>query len=191
VYGDDFYATGMPVSTYDISHAFRSDLLKVNLLTLAAIFLIVALSFRSLRMPVLLVFVIEGAIWLTIGFSRLIHEPVFFISYLICVSIQMGATIDYGILLADQYRSRRAENLPPREAMAAALKKSLPTILTSGIILIVAGFAVGRVCTIYYISSIGLLVSRGALISSLLMLVFLPSLLLLFDSFVIRRKAAG
>ena len=188
VYGDDIYATGVPVSTYDISHAFRSDLLKVNLITLAAIFLIVALSFRSPRMPLLLVFVIEGAIWTTIGFSRLIGEPVFFISYLICVSIQMGATIDYGILLSDQYRSRRAEGLAPRDAMSAALKKALPTILTSGIILIVAGFAVGKVCTIYYISSIGLLVSRGALISALLMLTFLPALLLLADRFVIPRS---
>ena len=194
VYGDEIYATGMPVSTYDISHAFRSDLLKVNLITLAAIFLIVAFSFRSLRMPVVLVFVIEGAIWMTIGFSRLINEPVFFISYLICVSIQMGATIDYGILLSDQYRSRRAEGLAPREAMSAALKKALPTILTSGTILVVAGFAVGKVCTIYYISSIGLLVSRGALISALLMLTFLPALLLLADRFVIPRggkKAAA
>ena len=178
VYGDDIYATGVPMSTYDIARAFQSDLLKVNLITLAAIFLIVALSFRSLRMPLILVFVIEGAIWITIGISRLINEPVFFISYLICVSIQMGATIDYGILLADQYRTRRAEGLAPREAMTAALKKALPTIMTSGIILTVAGFAVGTVCTIYYISSIGLLVSRGALVSSLLMLTFLPSLLL-------------
>jgi hypothetical protein len=98
----------------------------------------------------------------------------------------MGATIDYGILLSDQYRSRRAEGLAPREALTAALKKALPTILTSGIILIVAGFAVGKVCTIYYISSIGLLVSRGALVSTLLMLTFLPSLLLLCDRFIIR-----
>ena len=182
----EIYATGVLMSTYDISNAFRDDLLKVNLITFAAIFLIVAISFRSLRMPLVLVLVIEGAIWITIGFSTLISQPVFFISYLICVSIQMGATIDYGILLSDQYRSRRAEGLAPREALTAALKKALPTILTSGIILIVAGFAVGKVCTIYYISSIGLLVSRGALVSTLLMLTFLPSLLLLCDRFIIR-----
>ena len=182
----EIYATGVLMSTYDISNAFRDDLLKVNLITFAAIFLIVAISFRSLRMPLVLVLVIEGAIWITIGFSTLISQPVFFISYLICVSIQMGATIDYGILLSDQYRSRRAEGLAPREALTAALKKALPTILTSGIILIVAGFAVGKVCTIYYISSIGLLVSRGALVSTLLMLTFLPSLLLLCDRFIIQ-----
>ncbi len=188
VYGDEYYATGIPMSTWDISHAFRSDLLKVNLITLAAIFLIVAFSFRSLRMPLVLVLVIEGAIWITVGFSALIGEPVFFVSYLICLSIQMGATIDYGILLSDQYRSRRAEGLDPRSAMTAALHRALPTILTSGVILIVAGFAVGKVCTIYYIYSIGLLVSRGALVSVLLMLTFLPALLLLFDRFVIKGE---
>ena len=191
VYGDDIYLTGVPVSTYDITKSFNGDRLKVNLITLAAIFLIVMLSFRSPRMPVVLVLVIEGAIWMTIGFSGLIGEPVFFISYLICISIQMGATIDYGILLSDQYRSRRREGLAPREALTSALKKALPTILTSGVILIVAGYAIGKVCTIYYISSIGLLVSRGALISVVLMLTFLPSLLLLFDKFIIRRGQEG
>ncbi len=191
IYGSEVYATGVPISTYDISNSFNGDRLKVNLITLAAIFLIIAFSFRSLRMPVLLAFVIEGAIWMTIGISALVREPVFFISYLICISIQMGATIDYGILLCDQYRSRRREGLAPREAVAAALKKSLPTVLTSGVILIVAGYAIGRVCTIYYIYSIGLLVSRGALISVVLMLTFLPALLALFDRFIIRGEKAS
>ena len=188
VYGPDYYVTGLPMSIYDISHAFRSDLLKVNLITLGAILLIVAISFRSLRMPLLLVFVIEGAIWITMGISRLFGQPIFFISYLICLSIQMGATIDYGILLSDQYRSRRAEGLEPRDALVNALKRALPTILTSGVILILAGFFVGKLCSIYYIYSIGLLVSRGALVSALLVLTLLPALLLLGDRFVIPRK---
>ena len=86
------------MSHYDISHAFRGDLIRVNLLTLLAILLIVVLSFRALLLPLILVFVIEGAIWISMGFSRIFGQPVFFISYLICLSIQMGATIDYGIL---------------------------------------------------------------------------------------------
>lgn len=166
------------MSTYDISHAFRDDLLKVNLITLSAILLIVALSFRSLRMPAILVFVIEGAIWVTMGFSRLIGQPIFFISYLICLSIQMGATIDYGILLSDQYRAQRRSGKTAGEALSEAMKKALPTVLTSGIILIVAGFIIGKCCSIYYISSIGLLVSRGALVSVALVLLLLPPLLL-------------
>ena len=188
VYGTDYYITGVPMSTYDIGKAFHSDLLKVNLITLCAILLIVMVSFRALTLPLLLVFVIEGAIWITMGFSCLIGEPIFFISYLICLSIQMGATIDYGILLSDQYRTKRQNGSAPREALMEALGKSLPTIMTSGVIITVAAFIIGKLCSIYYISSIGLLVSRGALVSVLLVLSLLPSLLLLTDKRIVNKK---
>lgn len=186
-YGDDFYLTGTAMSSYDIGNAFEGDLLKVNLITLVAILLIVALSFRSWRIPLLLVFVIEGAIWISMGISRVLQQPIFFISYLICISIQMGATIDYAILLTNQYRNCRGE-LPPREALAAALKRALPTVLTSGVILITAGFIIGKQCSVYYISSIGLLLARGALISVALVLTLLPALLVLCDRWVLPQK---
>ena len=181
VYGQDFYVTGVPVSVYDISHSFKGDLRRVNLITLLAILLIVAVSFRAIRIPVLLVFVIEGAIWITMGISKVIGEPVFFISYLICLSIQMGATIDYGILMCDQYRVQRRAGMGKEAAVRGAMDRALPTILTSGVIIVVAGYIIGRLCTIYYISSIGVLVSRGALISVILTLSLLPALLLLTD----------
>ena len=187
VYGEDVFVTGTAMSTYDIANAFQGDLLKVNLITLLAILLIVTVSFRSFRLPLLLVFVIEGAIWITMGISFLTGEPIFFISYLICLSIQMGATIDYGILLCDQYRLLRRQGIPAREALCGAMRKALPTILTSGLILTVAGFIIGKRCSIYYISSIGLLVSRGALVSSVLVLTLLPALLLLCDRRIIRK----
>jgi len=186
VYGEDVFITGAAMSTYDIANAFQGDLLKVNLITLLAILLIVTVSFRSFRLPLLLVFVIEGAIWITMGISFLTGEPIFFISYLICLSIQMGATIDYGILLCDQFRSLRRQGMPAPEALCGAMRKALPTILTSGLILTVAGFIIGKRCSIYYISSIGLLVSRGALVSSVLVLTLLPALLLLCDRRIIR-----
>lgn len=185
--GEDFYLTGTAMSTYDIGNAFEGDLMKVNLITLLAILLIVALAFRSAWVPLLLVFVIEGAIWISMGISRVISEPIFFISYLICVSIQMGATIDYGILLTNQYREFRLSQ-SPQDALAAALKKALPTILTSGIILITAGFIIGKQCSVYYISSIGLLLARGALTSVVLILTLLPALLILCDRAVTAKK---
>ncbi len=188
VYGNRYYATGSPMSTYDIGNAFHSDLLKVNLITLLAILLIVVLSFRSFLLPLLLVFVIEGAIWISMGLSRVFGQSVFFISYLICLSIQMGATIDYGILLSDQYRLVRRGGMPPKEALQDALGKALPTVLTSGVILVTAGFIIGIQCSIYYISSIGLLISRGALMSVLLVLLLLPALLVLFDRRIIRKQ---
>ena len=187
VYGNEYYATGGPMSTYDIGNAFRGDLMKVNLITLLAILLIVVISFRAFLLPLLLVFVIEGAIWISMGLSKVFGHSVFFISYLICLSIQMGATIDYGILLCDQYRMFRRGGLEPKEALQEALSKALPTVLTSGIILVTAGFIIGIQCSIYYISSIGLLISRGAAMSVLLVLTLLPALLVLFDRRIMRR----
>ena len=188
-YGDDFYITGLAMSTYDIANAFRGDLVKVNLITLFAILLIVILSFRAVLLPLLLVFVIEGAIFITMGISFLINEPIYFITYLICLSIQMGATIDYGILLSDQYRSLRREGRSVTEALKEAMQKALPTVLTSGLILMTAGFTVGRVCSIYFIYSIGLLIARGALVSVILVLTLLPALLALCDGAVSGRRA--
>ena len=178
-YGEDYYITGVPMSVYDIGNAFRSDLLKVNLITFFAIFLIIMLSFGTLRFPVILVFVIEGAIWVTMSISYVLGKPVFFISYLICVAIQMGATIDYGILFCDQYREGRQGGKQPQEAVREAMKKSLSTILTSGSILIIAGYIIGKVCTVFYISDIGLLLSRGTLVSVLFVLFLLPAILTL------------
>ncbi|MBR1684266.1 MAG: MMPL family transporter [Clostridia bacterium] len=188
VYGNNFYITGIPMSTYDIGHAFESDLLKVNLITFLAILLIVTLSFRSLRLPLSLVFVIEGAIWITMGLSRVFGQPIFFISYLICVSIQMGATIDYGILLSDQYLGLRREGLSAPEALSTAMKRALPTILTSGIILVTAGFIIGKKCSVFYIADIGSLLSRGALISVILILSLLPTLLVLCDRWIVKKR---
>ncbi len=118
------------------------------------------------------------------GINRIAGEPIFFISYLICLSIQMGATIDYGILVSDQYRIFRRKGLSVREALQETMRASLPTVLTSGIILVTAGFIIGKQCSIYYISSIGLLISRGALLSVVLVLTLLPALLALLDRWI-------
>ena len=187
VYGDRFYVTGTPMSTYDIGNAFRSDLLLVNVITFLAILLIVTISFRSFRLPLLLVFVIEGAIWITMGISCLLGQPIFFISYLICLSIQMGATIDYGILLTTHYREQRAK-LQPWDAVGEALTLSLPTLLTSGLALVIAGYAVGFISRVFYISSIGIMLGRGAIASLILVLLLLPCLLIWTDRFIIRKK---
>ena len=177
VYGDDYYVTGVPMSAFDIGNAFQSDLMKVNFITLLSILIIVTISFHSVRRACFLVFVIEGAIWITMGISKAMNQPIFFMSYLICLAIQMGATIDYGILLCDQYRNCLRETQDASDAIKEAMKRSLPTILTSGLILITAGYLIGKVCSIYYISSIGALISRGATVSVFLVLTLLSCLL--------------
>ena len=103
--------------------------MKKYIIPALAILLIVIISVRAFLLPLILVFVIEGAIWISMGLSRLFGQSVFFMCYLICLSIQMGATIDYGILLSDQYRTFRRRGASVQEALQEALSKALPTVL--------------------------------------------------------------
>lgn len=171
---------GATMSSYDIAAAFESDMLIVNLLTIAAVVLIILLSFKNIAVPLVLVCVIQGAIWLTMSVSTVMGEEIFFMCYLIITAIMMGATIDYAILLTGNYRRLRALHAP-KEAIMAAMEASVPTIFTSGVILAVAGFIIGNVCSIFYIYSIGQMLARGALISMALVLTLLPAMLVNLD----------
>ena len=153
-------------------------------MSIGLVFLIVLISFKSLVIPVLLVCVIQGAIWINMAFSNWYDGSIFFMCYLICVALQMGATIDYGILLTSHYRELRREHNKKASA-AEAIRLSLPTVLTSGMALIVAGFSVGIVSSVFYISSIGTMLGRGAVVSVALVLFLLPRLLQLLDRWVI------
>ncbi|MBQ9197241.1 MAG: MMPL family transporter [Clostridia bacterium] len=185
VYGEDTAMAGTLLAMDDIAISFSGDLRRVSLITVIFVFLIVLLSFRSLAVPTLLVCVIQGAIWINMCFSNWYDGSIFFMCYLICMGLQMGATIDYGILLTNHYRAMRA-SLPPREAAAQAVGLSVQTILTSGLVLVVAGFTVGIVSTVYYISSIGTMLGRGALISVALVLLLLPKLLQWLDRWIVK-----
>lgn len=185
-YGEDGALSGMLVAMDDIATSFTGDMTRVSLITIGLVFLIVMISFRSLIIPAMLVCLIQGAVYINIAFSGLVDGSVFFMCYLICVALQMGATIDYGILLTSHYRRCR-NTLPPREAVAQAMQMSLQTILTSGLALITAGFAVGKISTVFYISSIGTMLARGAVVSVLLILFLLPQLLIWLDRWMIKK----
>ena len=186
-YGEDGALSGMLVAMDDIATSFTGDMTRVSLITIGLVFLIVMLSFRSLVIPAMLVCVIQGAVYINMAFSGLVDGSVFFMCYLICVALQMGATIDYGILLTSHYRECRS-TLPPRKAAAQAMQMSLQTILTSGLALITAGFAVGKISTVFYISSIGTMLARGAVVSVLLILFLLPQLLIWLDRWVVKKN---
>ena len=185
-YGEDGALSGMLVAMDDIATSFTGDMTRVSLITIGLVFLIVMISFRSLIIPAMLVCLIQGAVYINMAFSGLVDGSVFFMCYLICVALQMGATIDYGILLTSHYRRCR-NTLPPREAVAQAMQMSLQTILTSGLALITAGFAVGKISTVFYISSIGTMLARGAVVSVLLILFLLPQLLIWLDRWMIKK----
>ncbi|MCH5163749.1 MAG: MMPL family transporter [Clostridiales bacterium] len=182
-FGEDNYVAGESMTIKDISGAFSDDLLKINLVTIISIFIIIAVLFRSITLPVILVLVIQGAIWITMAIYSLLGIPIFFMSYIICICIQMGATIDYGILIASNYRRNR-KTMPKYAAISQSVKSAMPTILTSGLILIAAGFIIGFVSTVMPIYSIGKLLGLGTIISVLLILFLLPAVLYIFDKII-------
>lgn len=181
--GEEVGIAGATMSSYDIASAFQSDMLIVNLITIAAVVLIILLSFRNFTVPVVLVCVIQGAIWITLTISTALGEGIFFMCYLIITAIMMGATIDYAILLTGSYRRLRKAFMP-KEAIMAAMEASAPTIFTSGVILTVAGFIIGNVCSAYYIYSIGKMLARGSLISIVLVITLLPAMLVNLDKMI-------
>lgn len=185
--GEEVGVAGATMSSYDIATQFKSDMMIVNIITIAAVILIILMSFRNFAVPVVLVCVIQGAIWLTMSLSTALGEGIFFMCYLIITAIMMGATIDYAILLTDNYRSIRSEHAP-ETAIRLAMEASVPTIFTSGIILAVSGFIIGNVCSAFYIYSIGKMLGRGALISIVLVVTLLPAMLLNFDRLIVSGK---
>lgn len=183
------YMVGGVMTNYDVSKSFSGDLLVTNLITVLSVLLIIGLTFRSLTLPVILVLIIQGAIWAALSVSFVTGSPIFFMSYLIASAILMGATIDYAILITDNYTKAR-KTMGKLDAVKHALSGSMATVLTSGLILTIAGFVVGGISSSSAISTIGLLLGRGALAAMVLVLVLLPELLYMLDK-VISKTSVG
>ena len=167
----------------DLRASYEGDSRLISLLTILFVFLILLFTFRSPVTAILLVFVIQGSIWLNFSCSWLMHTCSSFVTHMIVSAIQMGATIDYAIVITSRFQTLRTEH-PPREAMVLAVNESFPTVLTSGSILSVAGLLIACRVSDVYVGHIGLLVGRGAIISILLVLTVLPQLILLFDRLI-------
>ena len=184
VLGDDAHIAGSMISTYDLDRTFESDNRLISIFTVVSIFLIVMIIFRSLSLPIVLVAVIQGAIWICMSTS-LITGPMFFMSYIVATCILMGATIDYGILMSSNYVEFRKE-LDKKEALGKAVKASMPTVFTSGMILTICGFVIGFIASQNAISTVGILLGKGTLVSVLMITLVLPSVLYLLDKFIIK-----
>ena len=146
------------------------------------------LVFKSLSLPILLVLVIQGAIWISMATS-LITGPMFFMSYIIATCILMGATIDYGILMSSTYVDARS-TMDKKDALLKAVNTAIPTIFTSGLILTICGFIVGLVASQTSISTVGTLLGKGALVSSLMVTLVLPSILYILDGFILKLSVS-
>ncbi len=174
---------GEITSARDLADTFNSDGTKINVLTILFVLVILLLTFKSVAGSVLLVFVIQGSIWMNFSFPYLMNITSSFVTNMIVSAIQMGATIDYAIVIMNHYLELRNQH-DKKQAMAMAVNESFPTILTSGTILTMAGFLISMRVSDVYIGHIGLAVGRGALISVVLVLTALPQLIVLLDKII-------
>ena len=170
----------------EMKAGFGAEMTRISLLTIIAIFLIVALSFRSIIVPTILVVTVMTAVYVNVIFAGLLRGEMLYLAYLIVQSILMGATIDYGILFANYYKEFRRTMLP-YEAVKAAYQGSIRTITTSGLIMIVAPGAMALLVDDITISAIVGCLAIGAAMAVLLILIVLPGVLVAFDKLVVRR----
>ena len=183
---DGIYLVGNSPMAYEMSKTFQGELNLITILTIAFIFVVVAITFKSLLIPAILVILIQTAIYLTMGILSIQSGNVYFISLLIVQSILMGATIDYAILYTSYYLEHR-KKMSSEEAVINSYNKSIHTILTSALILslvtLVVGYfgsaAASKICTT---------ISEGTICSTILILLLLPELISSFDKLIVKKK---
>lgn len=184
---DHVYLVGDSTSDYDLSVSFARDNVMISVLSVVFVIIVLLFTFQSVGLPLLLILVIQGSIWINFSFPGITRQPIFFMSYLVVTSIQMGANIDYAIVISSWYNELKG-NMSRREAIIQALDLSFPTVLTSGSILSAAGFLIGRITTEPAIVGIGVCLCRGTLISMFLVMFILPQILFLGDQVVERTR---
>lgn len=183
-YYDEVYVVGDATSNQDLSSSFQQDNVIISVLTALFVGVILLFTFQSAGLPFLLVLTIQGSIWINFSFPYLTSSTMYFLSYLVVSSIQMGATIDYAIVITSRYLSLRKEMENRKETVIEALNQSFPTIITSGTILTSAGFVIGYLTNNAVIASLGKVLGRGTLISIILVMTVLPQLLLIGDKLI-------
>lgn len=179
-YPDGAYVIGMTPTTIDIRDILTDDYNKVSLLSLAGVALVVLITFQAVLVPILVIIPIEVAIYLNMTLPYVMGDSMVYIGYIIVSCLQLGATIDYSILMTNNYLGFR-KTMNNTDSAMAAISKSTLSILTSGGILTVVGYLLFFTSSIQAISQVGRLVGRGAVLSMVLVLSLLPALLSLFD----------
>ena len=186
-YPDNNYLAGSGVSTYDLKETITADMVLVNLLAIGAVFVVLLITLKSISLPFILVLSIETAIWLNLSVPYFLDKPIYYLAYLIISSVQLGATVDYAILMTDRYRENR-QTLEKKPAVIQTLSDTFVSIMTSGSVLTVVGFLLGWISSNQLLAQLGVFVGRGAVFSLIIVLFVLPGLLYVFDRFVMREK---
>ena len=186
-FGGESQLVGESVMYSEMKNGFGREMRLVTILTVLAIFLIVAVSFRSVIVPLILVMTVMTAVYVNVIFSGIFSGTMLYLAYLIVQSILMGATIDYGILYANYYKEYR-KTMDINDAITAAYRGFIRTIMTSGLIMVVAPGAMALLVDYVAISAIVGSLSIGAMVSVVLILLVVPAVLGAFDSLVVRKK---
>lgn len=187
-YPGETYLAGEGVSTYDLKQTVNADMVKVNLVAIAAVFVVLVLTLKSISLPIILVLSIETAIWLNLTVPYFLDTPIYYIAYLIISSVQLGATVDYAILMTDRYKENR-QILDKNESVIQTIDDVMVSILTSGSVLTVVGFLLGGFSSNQLLAQLGIFIGRGALLSMAIVVFVLPGLLHIFDKVVIGKKS--
>ena len=180
---DKIYVVGESVSQYDLKKCFSRDNMVTSVISILAVLVVLLFTFKSAGMPVLLIAVIQGCIWINFSVPAIEHDNLFFLGYLIVSSIQMGANIDYAIVIAGRYTELR-QTMGKRDAIIDTMNLSFPTIITSGTMLAVAGTLIGKMTSDCAIYGIGKCLGRGTIISILITMFVLPQILLVGDKVI-------
>lgn len=186
-YPGQWYLAGEGVSNYDLMNTVTSDMIKVNFVAIAAVFIVLLLTMKSLVLPVILVASIETAIYINLAIPYFSGQTIFYIAYLIISSIQLGATVDYAILFTDRYREMR-QTYEKKEAIVQVVTVVSVSIMTSASVLTVVGFLLGGVSTHGLLSQLGFFLGKGTICSLAIVLFVLPGLLYLFDKIIVKDK---
>ena len=181
------YFVGTSVMNYEMETTFDKEMLTITLITAISIFIVVAVTFRSFIIPLILVLIVQCGVYITVTIIGIQGYSIYYLALLIVQSILMGATIDYGILYTDYYREKR-RTLSVKEALVSAYDGAIHTILTSGLILILVTAIVGNLFSNPTVGQICRTISMGALSASMLILFILPGILATVDKLVIRKK---
>ena len=186
-YDEDYYVVGNSTSSRDLSASFVRDNLMISILSSFFVIVVLLFTFQSAGLPVLLITVILGSIWINFSFPTIMNQPLYFLGYLIVQAIQMGANIDYAIVISSHYQEQK-KNMPHKQAIIAALNAAFPTVFTSGTIMASAGLLIGRLSAQPVVSTMGTCLGRGTIISIFLVLFVLPAFLVLGDSIINRTS---
>ena len=186
-YEDDYYVVGNSTSSRDLSASFATDNLMISLLSAFFVIVVLLFTFKSAGLPILLIVVIQGSIWINFSIPTLTGTPLYFLGYLIVNALQMGANIDYAIVISSHYQEEK-KHMPHKEAIVQAVNSAFPTIFTSGSMMAAAGLLIGNMSAQPVVSIMGTCIGRGTIISILLVLLVLPSILVLGDSIINRTS---